>query len=96
VSRLHQARDDKDIRAVLITVSGTELNMSQATEIRDTLVELRDAGKRTFIYADSYETPDYIMASGATDVCMLEGGEIMIPALGWRRCSPRDCWIRWV
>jgi protease-4 len=82
VSRIHMARDDKSIRAVLITLGAPQLNLSQAQEIRDALGELRKAGKKTFVYADNYDTIGYTVASGATDVCLLEGGEIMIPGIG--------------
>jgi protease-4 len=82
LGRLHQARDDKDIRAVLVTLGQTDFNLAQAQEVRSALVALRNAGKRTFVYADSYDTTGYIMASGATDVCMLGGGQIMIPGVG--------------
>jgi len=77
VERLHRARDDKAVRAVLITLSANSgFNTSQALEIKDALGELRKAGKRSFVYADAYDTPAYLAASGATDVCLLEGGEI--------------------
>lgn len=77
VERLHRARDDKGVRAVLITLSANSgFNTSQALEIKDALAELRKAGKRSFVYADAYDTPAYLAASGATDVCLLEGGEI--------------------
>jgi protease-4 len=77
IERLHRARDDKGVRAVLITLSANSgFNTAQALEIKDALGELRKAGKRSFVYADAYDTPAYLAASGATDVCMLEGGEI--------------------
>jgi protease-4 len=82
LDRLGAAKDDKDIRAVLINLGTTEFNLAQAQELRDALVQFRQAGKRSFIFSDAYDTPSYIAASGATDICMLEGGEIMIPGVG--------------
>jgi protease-4 len=83
IDRLHRARDDKGLRAVLVTFSAdTGFNLAQAGEIRSALDELRKAGKRTFAYADGYDTATYLAASGATDVCLLQGGEIMIPGVG--------------
>jgi protease-4 len=83
VQRLHAARDDKDVRGILINLgSGASFNLAQAQELRDALVELRQAGKKTFVYADSFDTVGYTVASGATNVCLLEGGEIMIPGVG--------------
>jgi protease IV len=82
LDRLEKARDDKDVRAVLITLGGTGPNLSQALEIRDALLDLKKAGKRTFVYADAYDSPSYVMASGATDVCILGGGELEMPGVG--------------
>lgn len=82
LSRLHQAREEKDVKAVLINLGATDLNLAQAAEVRDALVELKKAGKQTFVYADSYDTAGYVAASGAGKICMMEGGEIMIPGVG--------------
>lgn len=82
MERLHQARDDKKLRAVLITFGNTGFSFSQAQEIRGALDELRRAGKRTFVYSDAYDTAAYTAASGATDVCILGGGEMMMPGVG--------------
>ncbi|HWP39563.1 MAG TPA: signal peptide peptidase SppA [Tepidisphaeraceae bacterium] len=83
VDRLQRARDDKDVRAVLLTLGAEmQMNLAQAQEVRDALLELRRAGKKTFVYADSYDTISYTIASGATNICLLEGGQIMIPGVG--------------
>lgn len=82
LSRIHQARLDKDVRALLVNLGNTSFNMAQAQEIRDAFSEMRKAGKRVFVYADSYDTASYIAASGSRDICMLPAGEIMIPGVG--------------
>jgi len=83
VERLQRARDDKDVRAVLLTLGAEmQMNLAQAQELRDALLELRRAGKKTFVYADSYDTIGYTIASGATNICLLEGGQIVIPGVG--------------
>ena len=82
IDRLHHARDDKQIRAVLLTLGSPGTNLAQSQEIRDALVEIKKAGKKTFVYADGYDTDSYTLASGATNICILPGGEIMIPGVG--------------
>ncbi|MDB5299040.1 MAG: Signal peptide peptidase SppA, partial [Phycisphaerales bacterium] len=82
LQRLRQARDDKEIKGVLITMGDGGLNFSQAQELRDALLQLKRAGKTTYIYADGYDTDSYTVASGAQHVCILEGGEIMLPGVG--------------
>ena len=82
VERLHAARNDSSVKAILITLGQHGLGLAQAQEVRDALVAVKKAGKPVFVYADSYDTTDYMIASGASDVAMLEGGEIMIPGVG--------------
>ncbi len=82
IERLRHARDDQSVRAVLLTLSDPGVNLAQAQEIRDALIDLRRAGKQTFVYADGYDTDSYTVATGATNVCMLPGGEIMLPGVG--------------
>ncbi|HZZ43722.1 MAG TPA: signal peptide peptidase SppA [Tepidisphaeraceae bacterium] len=82
LDRLHQARDDRDVRAILITIGDAGINLAQAQEIRDALLDCRHAGKTTVVYSDSYDTAGYVVASGASDICLLEGGEILIPGVG--------------
>lgn len=83
LDRLRQARDDGSVNAVAIVISPDfGVNISQAEEIRDLLATFRKAGKRTFVYADSYDTDTYVMASACSDVVVLEGGELFMPGIG--------------
>jgi protease IV len=83
IERVQKARDDKDIRAVLFTMTnGIGLNLAQVQELRTEFDALRKADKRVFTYADTYDTRSYLLASAATDVCMLEAGEIFMPGIG--------------
>lgn len=82
LSRLEQARQDESCHAVLLTFyNGGLMNMAQAQEIRRALDKLKQAGKRTFIYADTYDTVSYLVASAATDVCLMDGGEVFMPGI---------------
>ncbi|HEX3357728.1 MAG TPA: signal peptide peptidase SppA [Tepidisphaeraceae bacterium] len=85
VDRLHRAADDKDLRAVLITFSADAgMNYAQAQEIRDAIKDVRRQGKKVFVYADSYDTISYSVACAATNICLMEGGEIEIPGVGFQ------------
>lgn len=84
LERIGKARDDKDVRAVLLTLGAeSSMGLAQAQEVRDALKDVVRAGKKVFVYADSYDTVAYTIASSATDVCLLQGGEIMIPGVGF-------------
>ena len=81
VERIGKAAADKNVKGLLITLGDPGFNPSQAMEVRDALLQFRKSGKPAFVYADSYDTVTYLVASGASDVCMLEGGEIMMPGV---------------
>jgi protease IV len=83
VERLDRAREDKDIKAVLLTMgTGVGIGMAQAQELRAELEQLRRDGKRVFVHADSMSTVDYFLASAATDVCLMPSGELFMPGIG--------------
>lgn len=82
LDRIRKAKDDANIKAALITISGAQVNLAQAQELRDALADLKQSGKRVFVYADGFDTADYTLATGASDICMMEGGQIMIPGVG--------------
>jgi protease-4 len=82
LDRLRQAQTDKSVHAILVTLGDESPSFAQAQEIRDALAKLTRAGKKTFVYADSFDTAAYTLACGASDICMLEGGDIMIPGVG--------------
>jgi len=82
VDRIQSAAVDKNVKGMLLTLNDSGLGLSQAQEVRDSLISFRKSGKPVFVYADSYDTVSYTLASGASDICMLEGGEIMMPGVG--------------
>ena len=83
LDRLHMAQQDAEIKAVLITLSADSgISFAQAQEVRNALATIVKSGKPCFVYADSYDTPSYTLATGANHVCMLEGGELMVPGVG--------------
>ena len=83
LERLNQARQDPDVKAVLITLTAESgVSYSQAQELRGALAAIVTGGKPVFVYADGFDTPTYTMATGANHICMLQGGEIEIPGVG--------------
>jgi len=82
LKRLAQAKDDAEIEAVLVTLGGVEVGLAQAQEIREALGAISRSGKPVYVYADSFDTSTYVLASGADHLCMLEGGTILMPGIG--------------
>jgi protease-4 len=82
LGRLQRAEADESCHAVLLTFyNGGMMNFAQAQELREALARLGKARKRTFVYADSYDMMSYLVASAASDVVLMEGGEVFIPGV---------------
>lgn len=81
LKRLQEAARDKSLAGVLLTVRSETLSLAQAQEVRDALIAIGKAGKKTFVYADSYSSATYIVATGASQICLLPGGEIEMPGV---------------
>lgn len=85
IDRLHQARDDKNLRGVLITIGADAgMGLAQAQEVRDAIKDIRRSGKKVFVYADAYDTIGYTVACAASNICLMEGGEIEMPGVGFQ------------
>jgi protease-4 len=82
LERLEKIKTDSTVKGVLITLGDPGLSLAQAQEVRDALAAVVRSGKPVFVHADGYDTPLYTLASGASDICLLEGGEIMMPGVG--------------
>jgi protease-4 len=82
IDRLKRAGDDSEVKAVLITLRGAQFSLAQAVEVRNVLRQIGRSGKPTFVYADTYDTSSYVLASGASDICLLSGGDIVMPGIG--------------
>ena len=82
VERIQKARDDDKVRAVLLTMNeGTGMNFAEVQEIRAEIEGLRKKQKRVFVYGDAYDTQSYLLACAATDVCILQAGDIFVPGI---------------
>jgi len=83
ILRLHRARDDGSLKAVFLNFRiGATVTLAQAMDLQQAVKEIRESGKRVYVYADSFDTGLYLVASAASDICMLEGGELMMPGVG--------------
>lgn len=78
LKRIATATDDASVSAILVTLGNADLQLAQAQELRDALSQ---AKKPVFVYADSYTTATYILATGSRNICILPGGEIEIPGV---------------
>ena len=84
LANVQKAQDDTEVKGALFYIgAGSGLNLSQAGEIREAIIALGNAGKKTVVYADTFDTAAYTVASGADKICLLTGGEVFVPGIGF-------------
>jgi protease IV len=79
---LKKAGSDPAIQGVLIVPGDVELGAAKLQGIREALQKLRQAGKKIYVYAESLDTPEALMASLADRIAMPESGVVSLPGVG--------------
>ncbi len=69
VSRLKKARDDKNVKAVVLLLDEVMLDLSQIEELRQVLDSIKASGKQVYAHVDSMlSTESYALAAGASSI----------------------------
>ena len=86
VARMKKARDDKNVKAVVLLMEGAGFSLAQAEELRQVLDQVRGSGKEIHAHFDVLSTRGYALASGATKISMVPTGMVMV--MGFYAESP--------
>jgi protease-4 len=82
IERFQKARDDKNVKAVVLTVDELKLGgWAQIEELRQAIEQLRAAGKEVYAHADSLSLPHYLLLAGATQISAVPTGDIWLTGL---------------
>jgi len=76
-----QAARDGQIDAVLLSIEEPVLGWAQVDEVRAGLQRLRQAGKKTYAYAESLEQSGYLVACACDRIVMSPGAELGLTGL---------------
>src|SRR5262245_59054350 len=66
--RMRAAAADKDVKAVVLTLSDFQAGSAQIEELRQSMAQLRGAGKDIFAHSDSLDMSSYVLLCGATQI----------------------------
>jgi len=64
VERLGKAREDENVKAVVLSLDGAAVTLPQAEELRQSMAALRAADKNVYLFAEGLSVPDYALAAG--------------------------------
>jgi protease-4 len=81
VRRMQKARDDKEVKAVAITLGDFSPGLAQMEELRQAIAQLRAAGKDVYAHADSLSFLDYTLLSGATQLSVVPTGDLWVTGI---------------
>jgi protease-4 len=78
IERMSKAREDENVKAVVITLDGATVTLPQAEEIRQRMADLRAAGKDVYLCADGLTMQDFVLAAGATEISVVPTGDLWL------------------
>ena len=81
VSRVDKAREDKNVKGVVILMSGASLGTAQLEEFRAALDRLKKDGKPVFAHSDDLKFGGFALVSGAKRVSVSPTGDVWVTGL---------------
>ena len=84
------AIEDPTVGGVAINLSGFDANLEMIWEVREKLLDLRRAGKKSVVYIDRPGGADYYLASAADRILMDPMGMLFIPGVSTTKTYMKD------
>ncbi|MBZ0170760.1 MAG: S49 family peptidase, partial [Phycisphaerales bacterium] len=79
--RLRDAREDKNVVAVILNVENAALGLAQMEEVRKSVEKIKAAGKPVYVHADGIATGEYALASCASDISITPTGDVWLTGI---------------
>ena len=81
VGRLEEARDDDDVKAVIVLMGPSAIGGGQLEEIHRALRQIRDAGKPVYAHADSLSFGKLALLSAASRISVAPVGDLFVTGM---------------
>jgi protease-4 len=81
LERIRKARTDKAVSGLYLEIDDVAAGWAQLDELCKALAEFRASGKKAFAYLESGDAKDYLLGLACDEVCMPEGGWLMLTGL---------------
>jgi protease-4 len=81
LSRMKQAGDDENVKAVVLFSEDVRLGFGQMEEVRQAVAKLQAKGKDVYAHSDSMRYPEYILLSSATRLSVVPTADIWVTGL---------------
>ena len=81
VARMKKAKDDANVKALVILSEGGSVGSAQTEELRQAMGQFRSAGKDIFVHSDSLAMRDYVLMSGASRISAVPTADLWVTGL---------------
>jgi len=91
LSNLESLRNRDDVKAVLVELGSHSIKAAQVEELRNSLIGLKDKGKKIIFFADDYHsTLAYELACSGDEIILSPTGSVIIAGLALRKSYLRE------
>ncbi|GIW42277.1 MAG: protease [Candidatus Binatia bacterium] len=90
LAALRWAREDEELRGVLVYLDGVDLGWARAEELRRVLVALREHGKRVWVHWHRGKLVDYLVATAAERILLPPSATLELTGLAAEVVFLRD------
>ncbi len=95
VERIDEVAYDDSIDGLVIRVKDAAIGVTQIQEIGRAMNRLREAGKKTHIFAENYNTSELLLGAYADEVIVQSGGTVSLPGMHMEEMFLRDT-LDWI
>jgi protease-4 len=81
VDAIEGVADDDSLKGLVIRVKDAHLTSAQVQELGGAIRHVRDAGKKVNVFAETFETAEFLLGSYADHVACQKGGEVSLPGI---------------
>ncbi len=78
IDRIKKARKDAAVKGLYLQLDGLHVGWGKIDELSQAIADFRKSGKKVYAYLESGEAADYYLALACDEVCLPEGGWLML------------------
>ncbi len=81
LAAFEEAAEDESIDGVMVRLKDAQLGFTQIEELGKAMKLVRDAGKKVHVFAETYTTPEFLVASHADEAMIQAGGGVYLSGM---------------
>lgn len=78
VMRMKQARDDANVKAVVMLLEDAQMGLAQVEELRQVMSQIRAADKDVYVHLDELTLGSYALFAGASQLSIVPTGDLWL------------------